>query len=1143
MSNVEKYLVLNNYFLQEVLGVASLKSVREVLLRAKPGVDPDGVTYFCRKLIDELDTLKIEPSLLMAYDKNIQTYVTHINKLRNNVTLKYFQYLALLVTEIYLDRLTNDTNRFVTDLNVFLHEYANEVKFKKEISNFTVDDLKKLAFWMATGSGKTLIMHMNYLQFMRYKPFEPSNIILVTPNEALSSQHYDELLKSGIPATLYHENLLASAGSTVIAPGQVLVIEITKLKEEKRGGGVTLPVDAFEGRNLVFVDEGHKGKGSEERVWARLRQALGATGFTFEYSATFGQILDEKDWSTMEEYAKSIIFNYSYKYFYNDQYGKDFRVMNVKKAPSLAQMDYSRVMFTANLLSFYQQLRSYQKHRDLAVLHNLEKPLWIFVGATVQGESSDVALVTRFFREAVDGSLKDVAGRILGGAYLDDGGNDLFGDRFDELRQDFIGAQRMERDGGSRNWLDALWNDLMQRVFHGRGSLRVVQLSNAPGEFGLRVGENPYFGVINVGQDSGLVKALKSNGFELEKDVITSSLFEQIKETDSRINVLLGSRKFIEGWDTWRVSSMGLLNMGRGQGPQIIQLFGRGVRIKGKNMTLQRSGHPDLSTLETLFIYGIKANYLEQFLEAIRKEGVDYEEILVPIQLRYQEKWKELVVPVRSTSKPFEECVVLVLGSAENIMDDYGEPVVVGGGGGEEEQEDQEHGGVAGDSGTTTVTLDLSPQIGAYDGHRPRDSSSTTEAIAGGQVKLGKGTTSPLSWDEYADYVDWEAVYLEMLRFKASRGYWNLVFDVDSLKRIWKDNRLTIYYPGFEVRSMKDVADLQRVVTQGLKKYVDAFYSKQERHWKTRNMKPATLEEATGTSRQLSLFTVNEEQPSYYVVKVPSDNKTAIQRLKSLVLNMTTMMTTNTQLDGIPNVPADGSGSNAINIGNTDDNSNPLLVLNELVIVPLLSQRALNNLVKKAQQDNDWEAHPTPLNEGEEKFLRDLHHYVSEKGVPGGFTPYVMRNQSRTGIGFQLEWAGFYPDFIIWLVKPGGEQIIVFVDPHGLIHAHGLDDEKINFCCSGVKTIEKQLRKRMRSGKAGRSAPPPGTSLAPAKVTLDAFIISTTPYDDLIKQRPDMDRPKAFYEQKHVLFLEDKNWPAKMLTKAVFGGDGDENVL
>jgi len=111
------------------------------------------------------------------------------------------------------------------------------------------------------------------------------------------------------------------------------------------------------------------------------------------------------------------------------------------------------------------------------------------VGATVQGESSDVALVTRFFREAVDGSLKDVARRILSGDYLDDGGNDLFGDRFDELRKNFIEPRDMESEHGSGNWLDALWDDLMQRVFHGRGSLRVVQLSNAPGEFGLRVGK------------------------------------------------------------------------------------------------------------------------------------------------------------------------------------------------------------------------------------------------------------------------------------------------------------------------------------------------------------------------------------------------------------------------------------------------------------------------------------------------------------------------------------------------------------------------------------------------------------------------------------------------------------------------------
>jgi len=48
----------------------------------------------------------------------------------------------------------------------------------------------------------------------------------------------------------------------------------------------------------------------------------------------------------------------------------------------------------------------------------------------------------------------------------------------------------------------------------------------------------------------------------------------------------------------------------------------------------------------------------------------------------------------------------------------------------------------------------------------------------------------------------------------------------------------------------------------------------------------------------------------------------------------------------------------------------------------------------------------------------------------------------------------------------------------------------------------------MRSSKAAMLAPPPGTVPVPAKVTLDAFIISTTPYDVLIKQRPDMDKPR-----------------------------------
>ena len=63
--------------------------------------------------------------------------------------------------------------------------------------------------------------------------------------------------------------------------------------------------------------------------------------------------------------------------------------------------------------------------------------------------------------------------------------------------------------------------------------------------------------------------------------------------TDSKINLLIGSKKFTEGWSSWRVSTMGLMNVGQTEGSQIIQLFGRGVRLKGYNFGLKRSGFVD----------------------------------------------------------------------------------------------------------------------------------------------------------------------------------------------------------------------------------------------------------------------------------------------------------------------------------------------------------------------------------------------------------------------------------------------------------------------------------------------------------------------------------------------------------------------
>ncbi len=104
--------------------------------------------------------------------------------------------------------------------------------------------------------------------------------ILLTPNEGLSRQHLQEFAASGIEAEIFSKE---STG--LFAGHSVEILEITKLTEDS--GDKTVAVDAFEGNNLVLVDEGHRGAGGFK--WKNNRDRLCEDGFSFEYSATFSQ--------------------------------------------------------------------------------------------------------------------------------------------------------------------------------------------------------------------------------------------------------------------------------------------------------------------------------------------------------------------------------------------------------------------------------------------------------------------------------------------------------------------------------------------------------------------------------------------------------------------------------------------------------------------------------------------------------------------------------------------------------------------------------------------------------------------------------------------------------------------------------------
>ena len=581
---LERQLVLLGWLHQQ-LGYPNTRTLLEDIKPAGEGFDPDGRSYVHARLSARSDLPDSIRDDLGRYDDNIRAHLGAINTGRSEpITLRYFQYLAALYAEVYLDRYYGNRDALLRSLNDFVDRSAGWYE------RFQWSDLSKLAFWMATGSGKTLLLHLNYRQFLHYNQIHggasPENVLLITPNEGLSRQHLEELQASNIPARRLDNS---ETGSLMVQSGTVRVTEITKLVEEKPRGGVRMPVDNFEGNNLIFVDEGHKGASSEARAWRKVRDALGETGFTFEYSATFGQALAAaKDEALLKEYGRAIAFDYSYRHFHADGYGKDFRILNLQQETTPDQTD---MLLLANMLAFYEQQLVFAEQENLGREYNLDRPLWLFVGNTVQKKEnsayqSDLFKVIRFLHRVLSEPAwaRDCIGALLrgeSGLPDDTDGRDIFADEFAYLR--YSGKDATE-----------LYSNMLAGVLHvtGAGGLRVVEMKGCDGELGLRsAGGDRYFGVLYIGDTASFKEMIRQydGGILVEDDALYGSLFNHINDHGSPVNLLAGSRKFMEGWNSWRVSNMGLLNIGHGEGSQIIQLFGRGVRLRGRNMTLKRS--------------------------------------------------------------------------------------------------------------------------------------------------------------------------------------------------------------------------------------------------------------------------------------------------------------------------------------------------------------------------------------------------------------------------------------------------------------------------------------------------------------------------------------------------------------------------
>lgn len=1066
-------LVVHQWLLS-LFGVRELRELATLLGdEALEGLDENGVHHFHHQLTTRFFNLTALPAeKLLAYDQHIVRHTRQLNErrlLRGEAPLvwKYFQYLALLFTEIWLDRCLNDPAALRAELNTFIEAWNADVPEGSRVDPFSEDEepgtqLNKLAFWMATGAGKTLVMHANLLQYRHWlaaagRARELNRVILLTPNDGLSQQHLREFEASGIAAELFVKD-----GRGLFAGEAVEIIEVTRLREEM--GEKTVAVDAFEGNNLVLVDEGHRGASAgTEGTWMKYRDRLCERGFSFEYSATFGQAVKGSE-ALAQRYARIVLFDYSYRWFYEDGFGKDYQILNLDEN---TQAQHRQLYLTACLLSFHQQLRLYRdRERELRPFQ-LERPLWVFVGSRVTEslatkDASDIVEILQF----LDGYARDRAGstecirRILGEGLVTAGGTNLFGDRFGYLQ-------------GLGLTPEQLFDDTLAAVFNAPagGALHVALAKGADGELALTLGaaDQP-FGVINVGDAAKLRKLCAEAGLDTTEREFAGSLFHAINDAGSPITLLVGSKKFTEGWSSWRVATMGLMNVGRSEGAQIIQLFGRGVRLKGYRTSLKRSARAPLPTgverprhialLETLGIFGIRADYMAQFREFLEEEGLpgddDREEIVLPVirnlgtvKLRTVRLKKSITVGGTTYQTEFGRAF-RELGPVPQL------------------QRPDEAGDLALRYFVhSPVVLNRYPQV---------------QALRSDGVGAVAGATPHEAWfrAEHLAFLDWDALYFELERFRAERGWYNLNLSRAAMRALLADNSwYRIQIPAAELGfdDFGKVRRWQEIALALLKKYTERYYTFRKREWEEPHLEYRDLDEGDP-----NLLGVSESVPDGgYRILIQRSQQDIADRLREL----------KAMIAGGQLAPWSFGGLTAMAFGR--HLYQPLLHLDGAATTPGLIDIT-----------------PAPLNRGERQFVEDLRAF--HEGRPAFFTGrqlYLLRNLSRgKGVGF-FEAGNFHPDFILWLLD-GATQHVVFVDPKGL---RNLDakDPKVEFHRT-IKEIEQRL--------------------ADPAVKLASFIVSNTPAAPLALQ---WGVTKEEMTKRHILFQEDQgvNGYVKSLLEAV----------
>ena len=494
--------------------------------------------------------------------------------------------------------------------------------------------INRMSFWMATGSGKTLIIVklIELLGKLMAKNEIPKNdILFLAHRDDLLEQfknHVDEFNSFNFDTKINlkslkdyentkHENALPFAKNEIT----VFYYRSDLISDEQKEKIVNFRNYDNKGKWYILLDEAHKGDREDSKRQV-LYSILSRAGFLFNFSATF---TDPRDYATC-------VFNFNLSKFIEEGYGKHIYVSGSEVSAFRDKSDFSRVekqkvvLKSLILLTYINKYFEKVRKENKTLYHH---PLLLTLVNSVDTKEADLKL---FFSE-----IERVAKNEFD--------KNLFKKSKDELIFEMEANPMYEFENISveinKDVLRKIeYKDVLQQVLNTKspGKIEVLKIPGNKNElvFKLQTSEKP-FAMIKIGDVSGWLKE-KLEGYEIIESFENESVFKKINQDDSGINILMGSRSFYEGWDSNRPNILLFVNIGMGSDAKkfVLQSVGRGVRIeplknrrkrmlnlfndKEVKAELFNKVRHNILPLESLFVFGTNAENLREIIKALKEE-------------------------------------------------------------------------------------------------------------------------------------------------------------------------------------------------------------------------------------------------------------------------------------------------------------------------------------------------------------------------------------------------------------------------------------------------------------------------------------------------------------------------------------------